>query len=72
MSLHTKHAIMTNYGLKFPTQRISLDPVRHIASIASSRSDCVIRIHKRHIFFDVFKAIFEVFVRSAAPLAIYS
>lgn len=63
---------MANYGLELPAKRISLDPVGHIASIASTRSDCIVCVHKRHVFFDVLKTIFEVFVRSATPLAVYS
>jgi len=72
MDSHTKDTVMANYGLELPTERISLDPVGHVASIASTRCDCIVCVHKRHIFFDVFKTIFEVFVRPATPLAVYS
>ena len=63
---------MANYGLELPAKRISLDPVSHIASIASACSDCIICVYKWHILFDVFKTIFEVFIRSATPFAVYA
>jgi hypothetical protein len=72
MDCHTKDAILAYYRPELPAERISLDPVRHVASIAATRSDCIVSVHKRHIVFDVFKTIFEVFVRSTAPFAVYS
>jgi hypothetical protein len=62
---------MANYRLELPAQRITLDPIRHVAAIASTSGNRTVRIHKGHIGFDVFETIFKVFVGSATPLAIY-
>lgn len=65
----TEDAIMADQRLEFPPQFIPLDLVDHIAPVARTERNRVLRIHISQVRLDVFEQHLQVLVRLPAVLA---
>ena len=61
---------MADQRLELPTQGVSLDPIDHVSSVASTKCNRVIGIHIIHVRLDVLEEHLQVFVRPSSILVV--
>ena len=50
------------------SQRISIDPIDHIATVTATSADRIIKVYPRHVF-QVFETIDDILIGQATPRA---